>query len=202
MSNKHPFWNQSGRKASVNFLWTVRSGACGCRLIEFPLPAFTLAGPRFTEVPLYRCCFIALCRCRPHISALGSVGTQMDSRSTAMGCTGLELWTCQAAQVNFGNLLNYTGRETNLQHTYWKYWIYFANIVVGLVIALLLPKSHREYWNLPLLKNKLWNGPFYYINTFPHIANLSLFKNFMIIVLCLSSFWGINFPCSAMPLSK
>ena len=86
-----------------NFLWTVfQSGVCRFRLIEFSLPAFTMAGPRVTEVPLYRCCIKSvmqvprayqcswICRTNRWIAAK----QQRDVPDWI-------LWTCQAAQVFF-----------------------------------------------------------------------------------------------------
>ena len=90
-----------------NFLWTIfQSGVCNLRLIDLFSPRLHHGRAAFygsTIVPLLHQKRYAGAAC---ISVLVDLSDkQMDSRSTATGCTGSELWTCQAARVIFLPLL-------------------------------------------------------------------------------------------------
>ena len=58
-------------KSELSFTF-IHPAPVASRSIESPLPAFIVAGPRITEVPLYLCWIVALYKCHLYISAPGS----------------------------------------------------------------------------------------------------------------------------------
>ena len=67
------------------------------RSIESPLPAFIVARPRITEVPLYPCESSRCIGATYTYVLLVLIGRQTDSRSSARGCTDWKVFTFQGA---------------------------------------------------------------------------------------------------------
>ena len=67
------------------------------RSIESPLPAFIMARPRITEVPLYPCESSRCIGATYTYVLLVLIGRQTDSRSSARGCTDWMVFTFQGA---------------------------------------------------------------------------------------------------------
>ena len=68
------------------------------RSIESPLPAFIVARPRITEVPLYPCESSRCIGATYTYVLLVLIGRQTDSRSSSRGCTDWKIFTFQGTR--------------------------------------------------------------------------------------------------------